>query len=117
MATTKKAHYVADVPSDNYEHADAEHVLEDRHQEYEEVFSQDEETPVPVVRVLEPASTFAYSIGHRVQPEPNAPARSVIWRGQHKERHPTTGLVHRINVYRLDDGFWDCYREDELQAA
>ncbi|MBD2770056.1 hypothetical protein IC235_19380 [Hymenobacter sp. BT664] len=116
MATTKKAHYVADATFADYEPADAEHTLEDRHQEYEEIFSQDEEA-IPVVRVLEPASTFAYDLGHRVQPEPNAPARSVIWRGQLKERLPETGLVHRVNVYRLDDGFWDCYREDELQAA
>jgi hypothetical protein len=52
-----------------------------------------------------------------VQPAPAAPARTIIWRGQFKERVPETGLVHRVNVYRLDDGFWDCYREDELQAA
>jgi hypothetical protein len=60
--------------------------------------------------------TFAYELGHRVQPTPTLTAE-VIWRGQLKERHPATGLVHRVNVYRLNDGYWDCYREEELQAA
>ena len=63
-----------------------------------------------------PASTFAFAIGHRVQPAHSSPA-AITWRGQHKEHHPATGLVHRINVYYLDNGYWDCYREDELQAA
>ena len=62
------------------------------------------------------ASTFAFSIGHRVQPTDSAPA-AITWRGQHKERHPATGLFYRINVYALDNGYWDCYREEELQAA
>ena len=60
---------------------------------------------------------YAYGLGHRVRPLPDAPAHPIIWRGQMKERHPATGLVHRVNVYRLGDGFWDCYREDELLAA
>lgn len=63
-----------------------------------------------------PASSFAYSVGHRVQPATSAPA-IITWRGQHKERHPTTGFIQRINVYYLDNGYWDCYREEELQAA
>lgn len=50
------------------------------------------------------APGFAYAVGHRVQPAPNAPAE-VLWRGQLKERHPATGLVHRINVYRLNNGY------------
>ena len=70
-----------------------------------------------VVLVAAPPSTFAHSLGHRVQPAPQAPAYTIIWRGQMKERHPGTGLVQRVNVYRLDDGYWDCYREEELQAA
>ncbi len=61
-------------------------------------------------------ASFAYELGHRVQPTPTLTAE-VIWRGQLKERHPATGLVHRVNVYRLNDGYWDCYREEELQAA
>ena len=63
-----------------------------------------------------PAASFVFAIGHRVQPAHSAPA-AITWRGQHKERHPATGLVHRVNVYYLDNGYWDCYREDELQAA
>lgn len=88
-----------------------------RHPEYDEVFGQDEAPGLPVVRVQEPGNTFAYDLGHRVQPAPTAPLRAIIWRGQLKERRPETGLVHRVNVYRLNDGFWDCYREDELHAA
>ena len=68
-------------------------------------------TPPPAT-----TATFAFAIGHRVQPANSAPA-AITWRGQHKERHPTTGLVQRINVYSLDNGYWDCYREEELQAA
>ncbi|MFD1469874.1 hypothetical protein ACFQ48_16720 [Hymenobacter caeli] len=76
--------------------------------------TDDDDTPA--ARPPAPTSTFAYPIGHRVQPAASAPA-TVTWRGQHKERHPATGLVQRINVYFLDNGYWDCYREDELQAA
>ena len=65
---------------------------------------------------LAPVSSFAFAIGHRVQPASSAPA-AITWRGQHKERHPATGLIQRINVYYLDNGYWDCYREEELQAA
>ena len=61
-----------------------------------------------------PAS-FAFAIGYRVQPDTSVPA-AITWRGQHKERHPETGLIQRINVYYLVNGYWDCYREDELQA-
>lgn len=70
---------------------------------------------VPAMKVFTQA--YAYEVGHLVQPVPGATARPVIWRGQLRERHPHTGLVHRVNVYRLDDGFWDCYREEELQVA
>lgn len=62
-------------------------------------------------------SPFAYALGQPVQPTPGAPARPIIWRGQVKERHPRTGLVRRVNVYQLNDGFWDCYYEADLQAA
>lgn len=41
---------------------------------------------------------------------------NVIWRGQLKARHPRTGLVHRVNAYRLDNDYWDCYYEEEFQA-
>lgn len=63
------------------------------------------------------ARTFAYDIGQPVQPETQDRAYAIIWRGQLKERHPETGWIHRVNVYRLNDGYWDCYREEELQVA
>ncbi|UOQ68909.1 hypothetical protein [Hymenobacter volaticus] len=62
-------------------------------------------------------SPFTYALGQPVQPVPASRAGRVIWRGQVKERHPRTGLLHRVNVYRLDNGFWDCYFEVELQAV
>jgi hypothetical protein len=64
-----------------------------------------------------PVSGFTYALGQPVQPAPATQAGKVIWRGQVKERHPRTGLLHRVNVYRLDNGYWDCYYEAELQAA
>ena len=70
----------------------------------------------PVIVVPTPGFAFAYEVGHLVLPTPATPAR-VVWRGLLKERHPQTGLVHRVPVYRLDDGYWDCYREEELLAA
>ncbi|TGD77618.1 hypothetical protein [Hymenobacter wooponensis] len=60
---------------------------------------------------------FAYALGQLVQPAPGAPVRPIIWRGQLKARHPRTRLVQRLNVYRLDNGYWDCYYEAELRAA
>ncbi|RAK63561.1 hypothetical protein [Hymenobacter edaphi] len=63
------------------------------------------------------AVTYAYDLGQPVQPETQNRAYAVIWRGQLKERHPDTGWIHRVNVYRLNDGYWDCYREEELQVA
>ncbi|GAB3839940.1 hypothetical protein [Hymenobacter jeollabukensis] len=63
------------------------------------------------------AATYAYDLGQPVQPETQNRAYAVIWRGQLKERHPDTGWIHRVNVYRLNDGYWDCYREEELQVA
>ena len=63
------------------------------------------------------AAGFTYAIGQPVRPAPATQAGRVIWRGQVKERHPRTGLLHRVNVYRVDNGYWDCYYEAELQAA
>ncbi|AYA36650.1 hypothetical protein D3Y59_06015 [Hymenobacter oligotrophus] len=64
-----------------------------------------------------PAALFAFDLGQAVQAAYNNRAHRIIWRGQVKERHPATGWVQRINVYRLNDGYWDCYREDDLQVA
>lgn len=69
------------------------------------------------VRQGSTVSSFTYAIGQPVQPVPATQVGKVIWRGQVKERHPRTGLLHRVNVYRLDNGYWDCYYEAELQAA
>jgi hypothetical protein len=77
-------------------------------------------TNLPVVAEPAPrlaATTYTYDLGRLVQPATQQQAHPVVWRGQLKERHPTTGLVHRVNVYRLSDGYWDCYREEELLAA
>lgn len=74
------------------------------------------ETPAQTSQSWAP-SPFTYAIGQPVQPVPASRAGRVIWRGQVKERHPRTGLLHRVNVYRLDNGFWDCYFEVELQAV
>ncbi|MBW3130419.1 hypothetical protein [Hymenobacter profundi] len=60
---------------------------------------------------------FAYALGQTVQPTPDAPAHTIVWRGQVKARHPRLGLIHRVNVYRLDNGYWDCYYETDLRAA
>jgi hypothetical protein len=65
---------------------------------------------------LRPATAYAYNLGGLVQPTTQQQAHPIGWRGQLKERHPATGLVHRVNVYRLGDGYWVCYR-DELQVA
>lgn len=70
----------------------------------------------PEARGLTP-TPFVYAVGQPVQPAPDAPSYPVIWRGQVKVRHPRTGWWHRVNVYRLNDGYWDCYYEGELQAA
>ncbi|UOR07098.1 hypothetical protein MUN82_08350 [Hymenobacter aerilatus] len=60
---------------------------------------------------------FAYALGQTVQPTPDAPVHTIVWRGQVKARHPRLGLIHRVNVYRLDNGYWDCYYETDLRAA
>lgn len=117
MVMAKKVYYEAVEPTAEYIQVDGSSDVEYQHPEYEEVFGQDEESALPVLMVSRPASNFAYDLGHRVQPAPDAPARQIIWRGQLRERRPDTGLVHRVNVYRLNDGFWDCYREDELMVA
>ncbi|MBG8554999.1 hypothetical protein [Hymenobacter guriensis] len=59
---------------------------------------------------------FAFRLGERIWRE-NTTAYQVLWRGQVKERQPLTGYLVRVNVYRLDDGHWDCYYEAELIAT
>jgi hypothetical protein len=76
-----------------------------------------EEVAGPEIQVVPSTSVFAYELGHQVMPTTGIAPRVITWRGQLKERHPETGIVHRVPVYRLDDGYWDCYREEELQVA
>ncbi|TVT43532.1 hypothetical protein FNT36_05445 [Hymenobacter setariae] len=72
--------------------------------------------PEPVV--MQAASTlFAFEVGRAVLPLTQALPHTVVWRGYLKEPHPVTGLLRRVPVYRLADGYWDCYREEELQVA
>ena len=72
--------------------------------------------PAPVRLVVAP-SDFAFELGLPVVPVTQQQAHPIMWRGLLKERHQATGLVQRVPVYRLADGFWDCYREEKLQAA
>jgi hypothetical protein len=70
----------------------------------------------PLVAVA-PEAAFAFELGRAVLPLTQQQPQLVVWRGHLKERHPATGLLQRVPVYRLADGYWDCYREEELQAA
>ena len=72
--------------------------------------------PEPVVAIAA-KSDFAFEVGRAVLPLTQQQPHAVVWRGHLKERHPATGLLHRVPVYRLADGYWDCYREEELQVA
>ena len=140
MATTTKAPYVAIEQQEEYDAADSltttdDQLLSDDLSEatcptcgellawHEQACSSgpvpqpEKEHPVTQIWQVGPHLAFAYELGHQVKPAASTPARTVIWRGQVRERHPQTGLVHRVNVYRLDNGFWDCYYETELQVA
>jgi hypothetical protein len=72
--------------------------------------------PEPVV-FASPAISFAFELGRAVRPLNQQQPRAIVWRGHLKEPHPDTGLLHRVPVYQLADGYWDCYREEELQVA
>jgi hypothetical protein len=119
MATSKSARYVATEQQEEYDE-DAD-------------FASFEEPAVDYVAAVEPrcahcgellawheqacAATPAPEAAAPRHFAPAAPTRTIVWRGQLRERHPQTGLVHRVPVYRLDDGYWDCYREEELRVA
>jgi hypothetical protein len=87
--------------------------------DYDEVVVEQIEEVVMTVKTSAPASEagFAFELGRPVLPLTQAHPHPVVWRGHLKERNPATGLVQRVPVYRLDDGYWDCYREEELQVA
>lgn len=106
----------ADPEYDDTPQADYEPVADP---DYDEVLAEHVETEIVEVAVATPvaAAGFAFELGWAVLPLTQAQPHPVLWRGHLKERHPTTGLVHRVPVYRLNDGYWDCYREEELQVA
>lgn len=86
--------------------------------DYEEASQMELVAPTPApVRIVAAASDYAFELGRPVVPASQQQAHPIVWRGLLRERHPATGLVLRVPVYRLADGFWDCYREEELQAA
>jgi hypothetical protein len=73
--------------------------------------------PAPAVSPPQASDGFTFALGSLVLPLTQEQAHPVVWRGHLKERHPATGLVQRVPVYRLADGYWDCYREEELRVA
>ncbi len=85
--------------------------------DYDEPAAEPEATPEIMAVMVASAAGFAFELGRAVLPRTQAQAHPVVWRGHLKERHPATGLVYRVPVYRLADGYWDCYREEELQVA
>jgi hypothetical protein len=60
-------------------------------------------------------ATHRYDVGSLVQLVCGGPVWTVMWRGLLKERGPAG--VKRRNVYLLNNGFWDTYYEEELEAA
>lgn len=102
------------------EYEDAGHVeygAEVVDSEYDEVAELPTLAEPELAVALAPETSFAFEVGRAVMPLTQQQLSPVLWRGHLKERHPTTGLLHRVPVYRLDDGYWDCYREEELRVA
>jgi hypothetical protein len=104
---------IAQVPAD--EVADPDY--EDTTAEPESAAAAAEAEAPLLIAARQQDKGFGYELGRAVQPVTQAQPYPVVWRGYLKERHPVTGLLYRVPVYRLADGFWDCYREDELRAA
>jgi hypothetical protein len=75
-----------------------------------------EATNEPTAPSIQASDGFTFALGSLALPLTQQNPHPVVWRGYLKERHPATGLVQRVPVYRLDDGYWDCYRE-ELRVA
>jgi hypothetical protein len=96
---------------------DADYELSDP--DYDEVVVEQVQAVVMTLQPSAPAAAigFAFELGRTVLPLTQVQPHPVVWRGHLKERNPATGLVQRVPVYRLDDGYWDCYREEELQVA
>lgn len=96
--------------------AHAEYELEIVDPDYDEVAEGKEVAELPL-RLVAAEPVFAYEVGRAVLPLSQQQPCAIVWRGHLKERHPATGLLQRVPVYRLADGYWDCYREEELQVA
>ena len=72
----------------------------------------DEVAPAPAAAAVVPPLPapqlagvgFTYALGRAVRPATQQQAHPVVWQGYLKERHPVTGLVQRVPVYRLGDG-------------
>jgi hypothetical protein len=95
----------------------AEYVVDVADPDYDEAVEVPAFTePAPLVAITFEAD-FAFEVGRAVLPLTQEQPHLVVWRGHLKERHPTTGLVQRVPVYRLADGYWDCCREEELRVA
>lgn len=58
---------------------------------------------------------YSYSVGNLVQLVQYGPTYTITWCGYILVRG-SDGLRYREGVYRLDNGFWDCYYVDELTA-
>lgn len=115
---------VADPDYDEAAHPDYDEAAQPEYEvtadpEYEAavIDEEPERAAVDAAPVVESRTGFAYELGRAVLPLTQQQAYPVLWRGQLKERHPASGLLQRTNVYRLGDGYWDCYREEELRAA
>jgi hypothetical protein len=86
--------------------------------DYEEAPQLELLAPTPVsVRLVAAPAAFAFELGRPVLAPSQQQPQRVVWRGHPKEPHPVTGLLHRVPVYWLADGYWDCYRKEELQVA
>jgi hypothetical protein len=59
---------------------------------------------------------YTYDVGNLVQLVRGGKVWTVVWRGQLKLRN-ASGTVGRVNIYCLDNGYWDCYYEDEVHTA
>jgi hypothetical protein len=59
---------------------------------------------------------YKYDVGNVVQLVRGGKAYTVKWRGYLEVPNPHGG-IGRVSVYRLDNGYWDCYYENELHSA
>jgi hypothetical protein len=60
-------------------------------------------------------SFYEYDVGNLVQLVRGGKVWMVKWRSYILVRR--SGIWVREPVYRLDNGYWDCYYEDELHVA